>query len=309
MKKWLLGGLILLAILIGFVYFYIPGSLYLHTTVNFPTNPHGFHRHIMNEKNWTKWWPGEKKGDAYHFNNNQYRFIDTRINAVVVEISSDNFIDTTMLNVIPGITDSVTIFWEGSTKSPSSPFNRIGTYLSAVKIKKDMGVILDSLTTYYSKQQNIYGIEIRKEKVVDSTLLQNFTVSKGYPDIDLIYTLIDQLQEYTASQSAKQTGFPMLNISTEDSITYITKVAIPVDKRLASSGNMTYKWMLGRGNILVADVKGGPAAIRYAFEKIEEYVSDTKRIPPAIPFESLITDRRKERDTSKWVTRIYYPVM
>ena len=130
-----------------------------------------------------------------------------------------------------------------------------------------MGVILDSLTTYYSKQQNIYGIEIRKEKVVDSTLLQNFTVSKGYPDIDLIYTLIDQLQEYTASQSAKQTGFPMLNISTEDSITYITKVAIPVDKRLASSGNMSYKWMVGRGNILVADVTGGPAAIRYAFEK------------------------------------------
>jgi hypothetical protein len=67
--------------------------------------------------------------------------------------------------------------------------------------------------------------------------------------------------------------------------------------------------MLGGGNILVTDVNGGPSAIKYAFDRLEEYVSDTKRIPPAIPFESLITDRRKERDTSKWITRIYYPVM
>jgi len=309
MKKWLLGILVLLLILFGFVYFYIPGTLYVHRTISFATNPHGFHRSIMNEKNWPMWWPGEKKGDAYQFNGNSYRFIDTRISAVVLEISSDNFIDTSMMNIIHNGTDSVTILWEGTTESPSSPFNRIGKYLSAVKIRKDMSVILDSITGFYSKQENIYGIEIRKEKVVDSTLLQNFTVSKGYPDIDLIYSLIDQLQEYASSRNAKQTGNPMLNISTQDSMTYTTKVAIPVDKRLENSGKISYKWMLGGGNILVADVTGGPVSIKKAFDKLEEYVSDTRRIPPAIPFESLITDRRKERDTSKWVTRLYYPVM
>ena len=30
---------------------------------------------------------------------------------------------------------------------------------------------------------------------------------------------------------------------------------------------------------------------------------------PAIPFESLITNRLEEPDTSKWVTKIYYPFL
>lgn len=309
MKKWLIGILILLALLIAFIYFYIPSSLHLNSNRSFPVNSSGFHRNIMNANNWEKWWPGEKVNDAYVYNDIEYRMVDKLINAVVIKISSTNLLDTSLLNIIHSGGDSITVLWEAKTESPNSPFNRIGKYFTAVKIDKDMDFLLDKMISYYSKQENMYGIEIRKEKVLDSVLLQNFSVSKGYPDINHIYSLIDQLKSYVSSQSAKITGYPMLNISTEDSISYTTKVAVPVDKRLAPSGNMNYKWMLGGGNILVSDVMGGPVSIRQAFQKIEEYVNDNKRIPPAIPFESLITDRRTEKDTSKWITRIYYPVM
>jgi hypothetical protein len=38
-------------------------------------------------------------------------------------------------------------------------------------------------------------------------------------------------------------------------------------------------------------------------------VQDHQRVAPAIPFQSLVTDRTKQPDTSKWVTRLYWPIM
>ena len=67
--------------------------------------------------------------------------------------------------------------------------------------------------------------------------------------------------------------------------------------------------MLGGGNILITEVKGDNKEIQKAYTQIQHYISDYKRIAPAIPFESLVTDRRKQPDSSQWVTKIYYPVM
>jgi hypothetical protein len=42
---------------------------------------------------------------------------------------------------------------------------------------------------------------------------------------------------------------------------------------------------------------------------VQKYKDDYQRVSPAIPFYSLITDRLKEPDSSKWITKIYFPVM
>jgi len=36
---------------------------------------------------------------------------------------------------------------------------------------------------------------------------------------------------------------------------------------------------------------------------------DYQRAIIAIPFQMLITDRTKETDSTKWITRLYYPVV
>jgi len=82
-----------------------------------------------------------------------------------------------------------------------------------------------------------------------------------------------------------------------------------VDRRLPDAGEIHYKWMLGGGNILITEVKGGPGEIKKAYEQITHYVTDYKRLAPAIPFESMVTDRTVEKDSSQWITRIYYPVI
>ena len=63
------------------------------------------------------------------------------------------------------------------------------------------------------------------------------------------------------------------------------------------------------GNVLVTEIKGGTYTIKKSFDQLENYLTDAKRTSPAIPYEMMITDRSKETDTAKWVTRLYYPVM
>ena len=84
-------------------------------------------------------------------------------------------------------------------------------------------------------------------------------------------------------------------------------VAIPVSKSIPTNNNFLFKRMVP-GKILVTEVKGGTYTTGEALKQLEIYRSDNHLRSPAIPFESLVTDRSREPDTSKWVTKIYYPV-
>ena len=67
--------------------------------------------------------------------------------------------------------------------------------------------------------------------------------------------------------------------------------------------------MLGGGKILICDITGENNKVNYALKQLEYYLRDYNRVAPAIPFISLITDRLKQPDSTKWKSRIYYPVM
>jgi len=132
---------------------------------------------------------------------------------------------------------------------------------------------------------------------------------KSLPSTEQVYTMVKKLKDYILSQKAGATGNPMLNVFTRDSLSFDVRVAIPVDRRLPDAGEIHYKWMLGGGNILITEVKGGPEEIKKAYNQVNHYITDYKRLAPAIPFESMVTDRTVEKDSSQWITRIYYPVI
>ena len=66
--------------------------------------------------------------------------------------------------------------------------------------------------------------------------------------------------------------------------------------------------LLKGGNLLEGEISGGFASIRKAFNEYENFIKDYAKTSPAIPYELIITDRTKERDTAKWITRLCYPV-
>jgi hypothetical protein len=120
--------------------------------------------------------------------------------------------------------------------------------------------------------------------------------------------MIQSLKNYIGQNNASEKNAPMLNIFEIDSTHYEAMTAIPVDRQLPQTKEFAPKFLLKGGNILEAEIRGGPNTIEKALDEIENYRTDYKFTSPAIPYQLLLTDRMKEKDTAKWITRIYYPV-
>jgi hypothetical protein len=268
------------------------------------------------EGRWNSWWPkSENKGyvqseaPGFPFKGNIYRVIDKRLTSILISISTGKDSLLSELLFIPSNDPFMSLNWIAEMEAPSNPFERVKAFFGTKALAKDMKIILQSLEKHYASEKNIYGLDIKKEFVQDSLLVSSFFIAEEYPGAAEIYRLVDRLKTYVARNGARQTGAPMLNITTSDSSTYYTKVALPVDRKLKDSGDIQYRWMLGRGDILIAEVAGGTNSINNAFREMEHYVTDYRRQAPAIPFQSLVTDRRLVSDTSKWITKICWPVM
>ncbi len=315
MKKWILLLFILLVIVIGGVCFFVPRSFQITETTSLAVNNKAFARNILEERNWKKWWPTKielkKDGsaDVLVFNNKTYSIIEKKLTSAVVAITTNSDTVLSELFFLPLSPDSINLQWAARVSTTANPIDKLQTFFKTNALKKDLHAIIESMQQHYAVETNLYELPIQKDKVQDSTLISTFTITQGYPATGIIYQLVDQLNAYAQKNGAKQSGIPMLNINTADSISYRTQVALPINKKLKDSGNIAYRWMLGGGNILVTEVKGGPYNINKAFVEMEKYVQDFQRTAPAIPFQSLVTDRRKEPDTSKWITRVYWPVM
>jgi hypothetical protein len=309
MRKWMFVALACIVLCLALVYILIPNIINIKRKITVKATRSGISRVLPDKNNAVKWWPGQISNDSFYFNDFIFSINKGNITTLPISISGQNTKIATSLLLIPLTKDSTQLEWMGAVATSYNPIKRFLIYQKTRKIETSIGAILQKMEIFYSKPENIYGFEIKKELVTDSLLIATSGTCAGFPTNQFIYSFIDKLKNYIIQNSAKETGYPMLNIGTLDSINFEVKVAIPTDKLLPSSGNILQKRMPGRGNILVTEVKGGTSIAAVAFEQIKKYADDYERHAPAIPFYSLITDRLKEPDTAKWVTKIYFPVM
>jgi hypothetical protein len=221
-------------------------------------------------------------------------------------VSENNTIVSGII-IVPINKDSVAIEWRCELKTSSHPFKRVRKFLDALTIKDDMSTILLSFRSYLEKTENVYGIHVEKTKVRDTLLIGSQQVFTSPPSTEAIYQLLSNIKNHVMKEGAVETGSPMLNTRNTGPGQYETMVAIPINKAITEQENLFLRRMIP-GNILVAEVQGGPVTINNALQQLELYVSDHKLESPAKPFQSLTTDRTTEQDTAKWKTTIYYPV-
>jgi hypothetical protein len=310
MKKLLLILLGLVIILLVWIYLFIPSSIKLHGSIQIEAPSNGLFRKLKRIETWKEWWPGTSTGtETFSLRGINFKPGQTRILSIPLVVDDPDLSSTAELMFIPTKIDSTIIQVDASVPVPANPLKRVKTYFASRKLKQCLPEILQALHKTYLNGAHLYDYAIRKDHVTDPNFIFTSEEMKGYPSVEKIYSLIDQLKMYIKAQSATETGFPMQNITTSDSLNYLVRVAIPVNKKLPDTDKFKYKWMPGGGNMLVTEVKGGQIEVNKASVQLLNYISDYNRTAPAIPFESLVTDRRKEPDSSKWITRIYYPVM
>lgn len=316
MKKVLGGLFIFLVLAITAVFIFIPAQLHISAMAAIKVNVNPLSRYLSDEAKWAKWWPHESdekqlinQNNHLQLNKFTYQLTKKLYNSAEVQITRKGQIINSKIFIIPLADDSLIVQWQSAFKTSLNPFTRISQYQEAVNIKKNMTVILNSLKSFGENKEKVYTFPIYLTTLKDTFYISEKTVTTGYPSIQVIYKLIENLRTYISAQKAKAGDFPILNITKKDSLHYTTMVAIPVDRILDGNGNIAFKRMIVyQDKILAADVKGGPGKIEEAHHALNTYIKDYNLTVPVIGWETLITDRSKETDSTKWITKICVPI-
>ena len=296
MKTRIFVAIIVIIVFAGILYYLLlPSQITASNRVRFYTSTDGAYRSLIKQENWNRLSP------------NTFAITKRLNKSLELNVKNKNENIPVSILLIPLSSDSVAVSWNTVFPITTNPFVKIRQQSQSAHVKNEMDNALSKFQQFVSENENIYGTRIVETSTKDTFLVATRFTSSTYPSNELIYSNINKLKAYAGSKSAKESGSPMLNVSTTDSSTFHCMVALPINKIVNSNGAIFFVRMVP-GRFLTTEVTGGPHTINNAHKTMEQYFKDFNRISMAIPFEYLVTDRLKETDTTKWVTRIYGPV-
>jgi uncharacterized protein (UPF0333 family) len=296
---------------LAITYFVLPNNSNVSVSVKANASMACVQRVLATKKLYSNWLPKDGK----QISANEFLLDDCTFTFI-----SDNFLNNSITVKYKGLLTSSMVIFEPARDSsftsvgfqfPNSnnPFTKLSNYFTYKHVETTTQKLLNSLQSFLSTSDNVYGVSMKKSILKDSTLIALKSLSNSYPTIADIYKNIDILKTFAITNGAKATNPPMLNIYKDAENGYAFMVALPIDKWLDNSGNIIAKRMLAGGNILESgEIKGGFYTVDNFLKELENFRADVNGMSPAIPYQSLITDRSKESDTSKWVTKLYFPI-
>ncbi len=246
---------------------------------------------------------------AFYLKKYTYQIKEPLYNGSRIIISKSGITYNTLLLLIPLSADSSMIHWKVDVVTNKNPLTKLFTYFNARDLKNNMTEVLQQLQTYLSTTSNVYRYDITHTTLTDTVLVFTKQLSPLPPDEEKVYSLVNKLRSYIKEKKAVETNSPMLNVTNTDS-GYLTMVGIPTNKELPPYNEIVSKRLAPiKDKILTTEVRGGTASIKNAYLQIEQYMTDHSLSAPVIPFELMITDRKEQKDTSKWITKIFYPII
>ena len=305
MKKILIGLVLSMAFLLAAVYLFIPHKIKIEAIVPLNAAVPGVLRTLENDSNWKRWWPGET---PFAYNEESYFIRGNIFNVFDIDIYTDKDTINSRMELVFVKTNTMMILWNAEQVHSNNPFKRFTQYRHAKEMEKNLKAILQSMKAFLEKRENIYGFDIKEILVKDSVLISTRRTFDHFPNTQEVDAMIQSLKKYIVQNNAIEKNLPMLNVVKLDSSHYKAMTAIPVDRALPETNEFAPKFLLKGGYILEAQIQGGPFTIENSLKEFENFRADYKFNSPAIPYQLLVTDRVKEADTTKWITRLYYPV-
>jgi hypothetical protein len=306
MKNILITLLLVAILIVAGTYIFIPSVIAVSSVRLVKTTAGNVNNSLHDTATWKRWWPGQKD---FNMDGYDYRLKTALSDGAEIELQSEDRRYQTKLSILPYNNDTVALQWETSFRTGLFPITRLVRYKEAVDVKKSIDTVLKALGNFSASTKNIYGFDIVRTTFTDTILAATKFSSDEYPSVPLIYAAVDKLKEKIAAGGAKEKDFPMLHVNQVEG-KYESMVAICVDHEVANDNFLfTSRMVPMKDRFLVTGVTGGPWSLTQGHKAVEQYMQDRFLTQPAIPFEILITDRRAEKDTSKWKTRICYPSM
>lgn len=307
MKRVVIILILLIAVLLGVLYFGIASTQSFTAVRNVTCNSAGALRMLLTKNTG---WPGEQLNDSsYRFANGTYSIQNSLINSAELLLKENNASGRVSFFVEQLSADSSRFTISHASVLSKNPVIRVQQYFGIKKIKQSANQLLEALASKFADETIVYGIKIERTRVKDSAMVSMKQMLNHYPTTNEVYAMVDQIRAYIEKNGGEENNAPMLNVYKESASSYLVMAAIPAKTSIPSNETFVLKKMLVNGFILVSEVTGGTHTILQGEEAMKQYVVDHQKSSPAIPFQLLLTDRRAEPDTTRWKTRLYYPVM
>lgn len=306
MKKWL-SLIALLLLLFTAFYMFIPSLVPSAYSRAANCTRTAAERQMIHQERW-QWWPGSQTAEnSYVFNNCRYDIHKILLNGIRLTVSDGKDSLNGFIQFQDYGKDSTLFTWTPFVELSTQPLQRMAEYFAINRLNRNATQVVDSIQRYFNQMENVYGMKIIQENITDSSLISLKNTYDHYPTTAEIYAMIDSLKNYIRQENGEQNNYPMLNVRKTGENRYEAMTAVPTKWDLPATGRFELKKMV-LGIILMGEVRGGPSRVRRAEREIDFYAKDYAKMAPAIPFQSLVTDRMNEPDTSKWITRVYYPI-
>ena len=298
MKKIGLLFIGLLLIMIMCVYIFIPSSIKISDYSISPIPQLSMTRALQNYAQWDSDSSSEKE-----ISFTKYKPLE---DGVSLTIKAGNIDAITYIQALNLRSDSTLIQYKIEFKSSKNPITRIKDYFKAVKIKRELTVILKHLTSWSLSTKNVYGFNLERTTFIDTLFIVDTFVRKDFPSLQEINSHLSSLENYVKSNSAMAKNYTIQNISDNDH-QYSVIIALCINKEVPETATFKIKRMpINRLGNLTAEVIGGYHLIDLAHSAIKNYLRDYQLQIKALPFEILFTNRANT-DSTKWETIVNYP--
>jgi hypothetical protein len=307
-KKIFVGLLIVVIAALLLIQFIVPSQTSTKREIIIATTEGHVFDFLTHRKSWVLWWPGKVNfpEKEYSLNNSTFTFQKASNSGVDLTIENGSAKINSKLTFIAADKGWIKIRWQADEILSNNPLKKLSQFLGFRNTDDDITNILNHLKIFFEDDKNVYKLDIKLAKVKDSVVLVKQVSLQQYPEANQIYNMVNTLKREISMKNALQVDSPMLNVNQVGN-RYDVMVGIPINK-VIPAGKGTFLNKLVLGNILRATVVGGPDKVRRSVKQLENYRRDYGLVAPAMPFQQLITNRLSQKDTTKWVTDLYYPI-
>jgi hypothetical protein len=311
MKKPTLFVIGILVLAFVSIYFIIPQKIKTANVIEIDASDVNISKFLVNKRQWHKWWPGQHNAaDSIHFSYNGADYVlqeSTNSQMKTLIKIGDMELNSQLLYATTG-EGMCEVTWATEMQSSINPIERIAQFVKIKRHAKSIDTILTAFKKFMQNEVNVYGMAIKISHIKNPIVLATTTHLNDYPSPETIYSLANGLRKQIKAQNALQLDSPMMNVHPDENDGYQIMVAIPINKIIKPGNGMVLNKLVKNANVLEAEVKGGKNTILNAFTQLKHFQKDHRLISPAMPYESLITYRIAEKDTAKWVTKVFWPI-
>ena len=321
--------LIAIIVLIFIVSFFLPSSVYMEREITIKAEAETVFNQINNLgnlKNWSPWYDidtatvytfndiPEGVGASYKWESDNrnvmsgiqtivkskpFEYVETELDFMRGDISLSG-------HKLKSLGDSVNVVWWFSTDF-SNPLQRYFGLIFDKMLGPDYEKGLQNLKNYCEKMPETSKFEVELVEfpgqiyigIKEKCAVQEIGMKMG--------EFYGELMEFVQKSNIKMTNPPFSIYYSEPTDSFEFAACIPVENKIKTVGRIKFG-EIKKGQVAFANYFGDYKKITEAHKSLKKWITQNNKTIVGPPWEEYITDPTVEKDTAKWLTKVYYPV-